>query len=47
MNRVKGREGNGVWMSGEDSIHQLEMIDSAYVKSGMAIRPSHAFQEAH
>jgi len=44
VNRIKGREGTGVWVSAEESIRQMEMIDSAYAKAGMVIRPSHAFQ---
>lgn len=44
VNRIKGREGTGVWMSNEDSIRQMEMIDSGYAKAGMAIRPSHVDQ---
>lgn len=45
VNRIKGREGSGVWMSHEDSIRQMEMIDAGYTKAGLAIRPSsHALQ---
>jgi hypothetical protein len=40
VNKIKCREGSGVWMPHEDSIHQLEMIDSAYAKAGLPIRPS-------
>jgi hypothetical protein len=40
VNKIKEREGSGVWMSHEDSIRQMEMIDSGYAKAGMAIRPS-------
>ena len=40
VNKIKGREGSGVWMPHEDSIHQLEMIDSAYAKAALPIRPS-------
>jgi Oxidoreductase family, NAD-binding Rossmann fold/GFO/IDH/MocA C-terminal domain len=44
VHRIKGREGSGVWMSHEDSIRQMEMIDSGYATAGMAIRPSHIVQ---
>jgi hypothetical protein len=44
VNKIKGREGTGIWMSAEDSISQMEMIDSAYEKAGMAIRPSRSSQ---
>ena len=40
VNKIKCREGSGVWMPHEDSIHQLEMIDSAYAKAALPIRPS-------
>jgi hypothetical protein len=38
VNRVKGREDSGVWVSGEDSIAQMVMIDQAYVKAGLPVR---------
>lgn len=44
VNGVKGRKGSGVWMRGEDSIGQMAMIDSAYEKSGMPLRPTHTFE---
>lgn len=45
VNKIKGREGSGVWMAHEDSIRQMEMIDTGYTKAGMAVRPSsHALQ---
>ncbi|KAH8684426.1 putative oxidoreductase [Tricladium varicosporioides] len=39
VDRVKGRKGNGVWMSGEDSIGQMKAIDSVYEKAGLPLRP--------
>lgn len=39
VNRVKGREGSGVWMDGDNSIKQMEMLDSAYKKAGVPLRP--------
>lgn len=39
VNRVRGRQGSGVWVDGEDSIKQIEMMDSAYEKAGMSLRP--------
>lgn len=39
VNRIREREGSGVWLSGEESIKQMEMIDSAYKCAGMKIRP--------
>ncbi|KUJ12285.1 putative oxidoreductase [Mollisia scopiformis] len=43
VNRVKGREGSGCWMSGEDSIKQMEMVDSAYKKAGLPLRPTSTY----
>ena len=40
VNRVRKRQGSGVWIDGEDSIRQMEMIDGAYEKAGMPLRPS-------
>ncbi|KAF4634440.1 hypothetical protein G7Y89_g3667 [Cudoniella acicularis] len=39
VNRVKKREGSGIWMDGEDSIKQTQMIDSVYQKAGWPVRP--------
>lgn len=44
VNRIKKREGSGVWMDGEDSIHQSAMIDSAYEKAGLPLRPSSKYK---
>ena len=40
VNKVRGREGSGVWISGEDSIRQMEAIDRAYRKANLPLRPS-------
>jgi predicted dehydrogenase len=40
VNRIRGRPGSGVWVDGEDSVAQMRMIDSAYVKAGLPLRPS-------
>jgi hypothetical protein len=42
---VKGREGSGIWMEGDDSVRQMEMIDSAYLEAGLPVRPSCEFVE--
>ena len=44
VNRVRGRQGSGVWIDGEDSIRQMEMIDGAYRKVGMPLRPSSPYE---
>jgi len=43
VDRVKGRKGEGVWMEAKDSVGQMRMIDSAYEKAGMLIRPTSAY----
>jgi predicted dehydrogenase len=40
VDRVKGRTGSGVWVEGEDSIRQMEMIDATYLKTGLPLRPT-------
>jgi hypothetical protein len=44
VNKVKGREGSGIWMDGEDSINQMAMVDSAYEKAGLPLRPTSTYQ---
>ena len=43
VNRVRGRPGSGVWVDGDDSIEQMRMIDGAYQKAGMLLRPSNTY----
>ncbi|KAH6713870.1 hypothetical protein BKA61DRAFT_674484 [Leptodontidium sp. MPI-SDFR-AT-0119] len=46
VHRIKGRGfSSGVWMDGEDSVKQMEMIDSAYKKAGLPLRPTSSYQE--
>ncbi|PVI06630.1 NAD(P)-binding protein [Periconia macrospinosa] len=40
VNRVKNREGSGIWVEPEDSIRQMEMIDATYKKAGLPLRPT-------
>ena len=40
VNRVKGRKGSGVWVSGEDSIRQMEAIDKTYLEAELPLRPT-------
>ncbi|KAJ5301795.1 hypothetical protein N7508_006658 [Penicillium antarcticum] len=44
VNRIKGREGSGVWVDGDDSIKQMEAIDQTYEKAGMKVRPTSKFE---
>jgi predicted dehydrogenase len=43
VNRIRGRAGSGIWIDSADSIHQMEMIDSAYEKAGLPLRPTSAY----
>ena len=40
VNRIRGREGPNAWSSCEDSIGQMKVIDSAYIKARLPVRPS-------
>ncbi|KDQ14928.1 hypothetical protein BOTBODRAFT_131922 [Botryobasidium botryosum FD-172 SS1] len=42
VNRVKGREPQ-TWVSGEDSIKQMEAVERIYEKAGMPPRPTSSF----
>ncbi|KAJ5670181.1 uncharacterized protein N7477_005544 [Penicillium maclennaniae] len=44
VNKVKGRDGSGVWVDGEDSIKQMAAIDLTYLKAGMKVRPTSTFE---
>ncbi|KAH8885998.1 NAD(P)-binding protein [Thozetella sp. PMI_491] len=44
VNRVKGREGTGIFISHEDSIAQARALDMIYNKSGLGPRPSSNFR---
>lgn len=43
VNKVKGSEGTGVFISHEDSISQAKALDMIYTKSGLGPRPSSKF----
>ncbi|KAH8664708.1 putative oxidoreductase [Xylariales sp. PMI_506] len=43
VNRIKGRP-TTYWITGEDSIKQMKMIDMAYEKSGLGLRPTSSFR---
>ncbi|KAL8721595.1 MAG: hypothetical protein Q9225_001759 [Loekoesia sp. 1 TL-2023] len=43
VNRVKGRK-TQCWVSGEDSIAQMKMLDMAYEKSGLGLRPTSTYR---
>ncbi|KAH8699213.1 putative oxidoreductase [Talaromyces proteolyticus] len=44
VNRVKGRNGSGVWIDRQDSINQMEVVDETYRKGGLEIRPTSALE---
>lgn len=44
VDRVKGRKGTGIWMESEDSVKQMQMIDGAYLKAGLPLRPTSEFK---
>ena len=44
VDRVRGRKGPYVWIEAEDSIRQMEMIDGAYQKAGLPVRPSRTLE---
>ncbi|KAF5590048.1 oxidoreductase domain-containing protein [Fusarium pseudoanthophilum] len=44
VNYVHGNKGSGFWVDHEDSIAQARMIDMAYEKSGLPIRPTSNFR---
>ncbi|KAK4224393.1 hypothetical protein QBC38DRAFT_485617 [Podospora fimiseda] len=43
VNKVKGRP-TQFWVSGEDSLNQMKMLDMAYLKSGLGLRPTSSFR---
>lgn len=43
VNKIKGRP-TEYWITGEDSIEQMKMIDMAYVKSGLGPRPTSTYR---
>ncbi|CAJ2508717.1 Uu.00g137430.m01.CDS01 [Anthostomella pinea] len=43
VNRIKGRKAH-YWVTGEDSIKQMRMVDMAYEKSGLGLRPTSSFR---
>ena len=45
VNKIKKREGSGCWMEAEDSIRQMVVVDSAYEKAGLPLRPSSTYKE--
>jgi predicted dehydrogenase len=43
VNKIKGRK-TQYWVTGEDSIKQTRMVDMAYKKSGLGLRPTSSFR---
>ncbi|KAI1325924.1 putative oxidoreductase [Xylariaceae sp. FL0255] len=43
VNRIKGRKTQH-WITGEDSVNQTKMLDMAYKKSGLGLRPTSEYR---
>ena len=43
VNRVKGRPGSGVWIDADESINQMKVLDLAYEKAGLPVRPTSTY----
>lgn len=47
VDRIRGRRTpTGAWVDGEDSIKTMRMIEMAYGKSGLPVRPTSSFRLA-
>ncbi len=44
VNRIRKREGSGIWVSAEDSIAQMRMLDMAYEASDLPVRPTSKYR---
>lgn len=44
VNRIKGRPGSGAWIDADESINQMRVIDQAYEKAGLPIRPTSTYK---
>jgi hypothetical protein len=44
VNKIKGRQGSGVWVDGQESINGMVMIDEAYGKCGLPLGPTSTFE---
>ncbi|PVH77462.1 oxidoreductase domain-containing protein [Cadophora sp. DSE1049] len=42
--KIRGEKGTGAWIDGEDSVKQMKMIDSGYVKAGLPLRPTSTYK---
>ncbi|MCJ1250023.1 hypothetical protein MMC30_007249 [Trapelia coarctata] len=40
VNKVRGRPGSGIWWDAETSIKQMKVIDDAYTKMSLPVRPT-------
>lgn len=44
VNRVKGRQGSGIWVELDETVKLMEMVDGVYEKAGLPIRPTSTYQ---
>lgn len=47
VNHIRGNQGSGLWVGTEDSLAQAKIIDMAYEKSGLPLRPTSTFRPEH
>jgi hypothetical protein len=44
VNKIRGREGSGVWIDGQYSVNQMKVVDIAYQKAELRIRPTSSYR---
>lgn len=44
VNKIRGREGNGMFISHENSMGQMRALDMIYEKSGLGLRPTSEYR---
>jgi hypothetical protein len=44
VNRVRGREGNGMFISQKNNMAQMRALDMIYKKSGLGMRPTSEYR---
>lgn len=40
VNKIRGNEGSGIFISADDSVAQMKALDSIYERSGLGLRPT-------
>ena len=44
VNKVRGKPGSGVWIDADESVRQMKVLDLAYEKAGLPVRPTSTYQ---